>query len=368
VTVDVLIVGAGIIGCAVAEALTWRGARVQVVDPRGVGDGATQASAGMLAPHSEGRHDAWLASLGVRSMAAYDALLERLAPADAAGPLVARPGSLELALSDAEAADLRHCADELQAAGVECAFLPAAAARALEPAVAPECRGALHVPGHGYARASMLTRCLWDASARRGAQLTRAAVHSIDPNPTGGVRVRAGDRDLSAGAVVVAAGSWAAAIRIGALDPLPIRPIRGQLLQLAWPDAAPSHIIGGTRCYSLAWPDGTMLAGATVEDVGFDDRATAGGIGELLEALRALVPASANATFTGVRVGFRPMTPDARPMIGRSSRIPGLVYAVGHYRNGVLLAPVTGELVVKALAGEEDEAFAGCDTQRFGEY
>jgi glycine oxidase len=368
VTPDVLVVGAGIIGCAVAEALTSRGARVEVLDPRGVGDGATQASAGMLAPHSEGRHDPWLASLGVRSMAGYEPLLARLPAPDDGPPLLAKPGSLELALNDDQPEDLRRHAHELHAAGVESAYLAASAARGLEPAIAGACVGALHVPGHGYARAGALTRSLWQAAAQRGAQLRQAAVHSIEPTASGDLRVRAGDRDFAAATVVLAAGSWAAQIRIGALPPLPIRPIRGQLLQLAWQDARPSHIIGGTRCYSLAWPDGTMLAGATVEDVGFDDRSTAGGVAELLEALRALVPASADATFVRVRVGFRPMTPDARPIIGRSRRVPNLVYAVGHYRNGVLLAPVTAELVAKALAGEDDPAFVECDAQRFGEY
>ena len=366
-TPDVIVVGAGIIGCAVAEALTRRGAQVEVVDPRGIGDGATQASAGMLAPHSEGKHDPWLAALGVRSMALYEPLIARLPSADDGPPLMAVPGSLELALDDEEAADLRQRAEDLHTAGVDSAFLTAAAARALDPAVAPECTGALHVPGHGYARAATLTKCLWDAAAARGAQLTRAAVQEIDSS-AGGLRVHAGDRVRSAGAAVLAAGSWAAQIRIGETKPLPIRPIRGQLLQLAWPEGGPTHIIGGARCYSLAWPDGTMLAGATVEDVGFDNRATAGGVADLLDALRTLVPSSASATFAGVRVGFRPMSPDARPIIGRSARVPGLVYAAGHYRNGVLLAPVTADLVLKALAGEDDPAFAGCDPRRFGEY
>jgi glycine oxidase len=367
VTPDVLIVGAGIVGCAVAEALTSRGARIEIVDPRGVGDGATQASAGMLVPHTEGRHDPWLAAVGVRSMAAYDALLERVPPIDDGPPLLARPGSLEVAMDGQEAADLQQHAASLAAVGVESEFLSPAAARGLEPAVTSACTGALYVAGHGYARAAALTRGLWDAASRRGARLTRASVDSIDATARG-IQVHAGGRDLTSGAVVLAAGSWAAGIRIGTLAPLPIRPIRGQLLELSWPDTPPVHVVGGSRCYSLAWADGTMLAGATVEDVGFDDRATVGGVGDLLDALRALVPASAGATFTRVRVGFRPMTPDRRPMIGPSARVPGLVYAVGHYRNGVLLAPVTADLVVKALAGQDDPAFAACDPGRFGDF
>jgi glycine oxidase len=364
---DVLIIGAGIIGCAAAEALASRGAQVDVVDARGIGEGATQASAGMLVPHSEGRHDPWLASLGARSLALHASLADRLEIAGKS-PWFVRAGSLELALNEEEAAELRAGAADLAAKGVESAFIPGAEARALERHIAADCLGALHVPSHAYARASDLTAALWDASSRRGARFIRGAVQRIEPSSNGGIRVILPERELRAPAVVLAAGSWAGGLEIANVPRLPVRPIRGQLLQLAWSGAALSHIIGGSRCYTLMWHDGTMLAGATVEDVGFDDRATAGGVRQLVDALCELVPGASEAGFTRVRVGFRPATPDSRPIIGRSSRISGLVYAVGHYRNGVLLAPVTGELVAKAVSGEDDSAFELTSPQRFGEY
>jgi glycine oxidase len=364
---DVLIIGAGIIGCAVAEALTWQGARVQLVDTRGVGEGATQASAGMLAPHSEGRHDPWLASFGVRSLALYEPLIERIGAVTAVAPAVARPGSLELALNDEEAAELRDRASNLQAQGIDSSLISGAAARSLEKNIAAECVAALHVPTHAYARVPDLIQALWRASSHRGAELTHGVVERIE-STAGELRVVLRDQVLRAPVVVLAAGSWASQIDIAGIPPLPIRPIRGQLLQLTWHDAPLTHIIGGSACYTLTWPDGTMLAGATVEDVGFDDRATVGGVRDLLNGLCALVPRSSQASFTRVRVGFRPISPDLHPIIGRSGRVPGLIYATGHYRNGVLLAPVTGELVAKAVAGLDDPAFDVTNAQRLGDF
>jgi glycine oxidase len=363
---DVLIIGAGIIGCAAAEALVRRGARVAVIDPRGIAAGATQASAGMLVPFSEGSHDRVLASLGARSLALYEELASRNAEAGAS-PLLIRTGSLEVAFTDEEERELEARARDLVGDGVAGAFISGGDARAIEPRLASDCRAALHIPGHAFTPAGDLTRALWETCARRGAELIGGEVQRIE-GAAGHIRVLLRDGTVSAPSVVLANGSWAGLVDLGALPPLPVRPIRGQILQLAWTDRPLACILWSSRCYTLTWPDGTMLAGATVEDVGFDDRATVAGVRDLLEGLCDLVPGAWQARFTRVRVGLRPQTPDGRPIIGPSARMPGLVYATGHYRNGVLLAPLTGELVARAVAGEDDEAFAVTSPQRFGEY
>ena len=167
---------------------------------------------------------------------------------------------------------------------------------------------------------------------------------------------------------MLAAGSWSGGIEIADTAALPVRPVRGQLLYLRWPAAPISRIVWGTRCYLVPWIDGTVLVGATSEEVGFDERPTVTGVRDLLEAATELIPSAWQAEFLGVRVGLRPASPDELPLIGPSTRLPGLVYATGHYRNGVLLAPLTAELVVKALAGEDDEAFAVTSPSRFGEF
>ena len=145
--------------------------------------------------------------------------------------------------------------------------------------------------------------------------------------------------------------------------------MRGQLLHLFLPEPKLTHIVWGSRCYTVPWPDGTLLVGATLEEVGFDDRATASGVRDLLDAVCELVPRARQAGFLGVRVGLRPGTPDTLPIIGRSARVPGLVYATGHFRNGVLLAPLTGELVAAILSGDESDAALGVvSPSRFGDY
>jgi glycine oxidase len=362
---DVFIIGAGIVGCAVADALLAQGARVRVADVRGVAAGATQASAGMLVPFSEGHHDPVMASLGARSLALYEAFTARLTSESA---LLVRTGSLEVALDESEAEELRVRGAALAAEGVSCAFLTGAEARDRERQLTPDSAGALLIPAHAYTPAAELTRALWRSCEERGAEIVRSEVTALTPAAAGHIRVQLSDETVTSPIVVLAAGSWAGLIPIGLPGGVPVRPIRGQLLQLTWSDPPLSSILWGTRGYTLTWADGTMLAGATVEDVGYDDRATVAGVRDLLEGLCELVPAAWQARFTRVRVGLRPGTPDGRPIIGRSQRLPGLVYATGHYRNGVLLAPLTGELVAKAVAGEPDEAFGFTSPQRFGEY
>jgi glycine oxidase len=363
---DALVIGAGIIGCAAAEALTHAGARVRLIDRHAVGEGATQASAGILAPYIEGRHDAVLSALGARSLSMFAPLFQRLAGREPE-PMLVRCGTFEVAFNDDEAADLQTRAAALRSEGVDATFASGADARRLEPSLADDCVAGLFVPSHGFTRASELTQALWRACQARGGVLTQDVVDAIRPGPAGTVVVVGRRETLSAPAVVLAAGCWAGQIHIAGAAPLPVQPVRGQILQLMWPLPPLAHVLWSSRCYAVPWTDGTMLAGATLEDVGFDDRATVAGVRDLLDGLCEMLPRAWQAGFSRVRVGLRPRTPDARPVIGRSALIEGLVYAAGHYRNGVLLAPLTGELVAKAVAGEDDPAFQVTNPRRFGE-
>ena len=183
-----------------------------------------------------------------------------------------------------------------------------------------------------------------------------------------GVRVGTETGALEAGTVVLAAGSWSGLIPIGDLPERPVRPVRGQLLHLAWLGVRMKHITWGTRCYMVPWPDGTVLLGATAEDAGFDERNTVAGVRDLLEAACELVPRTWQAGFTGARVGLRPASPDELPIVGRSSRMQNLVYATAHYRNGILLTPLTAAVVAAlVLDGAEDPALALMGPGRFGE-
>jgi glycine oxidase len=365
---DVLVVGAGIIGCTVADALSARGAAVHVLDPRAPGEGATQASGGMLAPHAEGVHAPALEALGVRSLAQFDALVTGLVEATGRSITYARTGSMHVASDEAEAAELEALAAAQRERGVASTLLPVSEARQFERELAADAAVVLFIPAHGFVGARDLARAAWDRASARGARLTVASVTRIERGPRGGVRVVADEGTWTTPSVVLAAGCWAGSIAIQGAPPLPVRPIRGQLLHLRWPSACPSRIVWGARCYTVPWPDGTVLAGATTEDVGFDERATVTGVRDLLDAAAELLPRAWLAGFSGVRVGLRPASPDDLPIVGPSTRVPGLVYATGHYRNGVLLAPLTAELVAKAVAGDDDPAFAVTTPSRFGEF
>jgi glycine/D-amino acid oxidase-like deaminating enzyme len=134
-----------------------------------------------------------------------------------------------------------------------------------------------------------------------------------------------------------------------------VQPVRGQLLRLAWNGRPLSHVIWGKDCYVVPWQDGTVLVGATVENVGFDERTTAAGVRDLLDAVCDLLPEAWGAGFIEARAGLRPATSDGLPLIGRSRQTAGLVYATGHFRNGVLLAPLTASIVADLVLEERED-------------
>ena len=228
--------------------------------------------------------------------------------------------------------------------GVEARWLNRAEVSRLEPALAGT-EGALLVPSHGYVRASQLTAALLAAACRHGAAFhSERRVEDIEFEDDG-VTVRAGGESYCARTLVLAAGSWSGLLA-GATA---VKPIRGQLLQLRWTGPPITHVLWSDSCYIVPWVDGTLLVGATVEDVGFDERVTVSGIHALLAAASALLPAVGDATFVEARVGLRPATPSGLPIIARSAEHPSVVYATGHYRNGILLAPLTAHLVADLL-------------------
>jgi glycine oxidase len=346
--VNITVVGAGIVGCAIAHELASRGAQVRVVDPRGTGQGATRASAGMLAPHIEG-HSAPLLRLCVSSLDLWDGFIAGIR-ADSPLPFeYDRSGSLQVAFDEAEAAPLRETAHHLGTSQIRHELLDAHAAQQLEPALSSRVATALLIPVHGFVMASALTLAMADASIRRGVRFTTAPVTSMRPT-TQGVEVTTPDEVIGSDVVVLAAGSWSASAWRDRVSP-PVKPIRGQLVHLQAGARAASRIVWANACYLVPWEDGSVLVGATVEDVGFDERATVSGVARLLDGAASVLPRLANATFHDVRVGLRPMTPDELPIIGRSSSMRGVFYATGHYRNGVLLTPITAAMIADLVMG-----------------
>jgi glycine oxidase len=355
---EVIIIGAGVIGAACAFELSAAGTRVTVFDARRIGQGASQASAGVLCPYIEGHDDGPLRSLGRRSLDMYDAFMRRLQ--DATGLVVqyTRSGTIEIALEDEHARNLQRSATQLEAEGVAAHWLDPSELRDVEPLAATGALGGLLIDIHGFVGVPEFTDTLAAAAMRAGARFALdARVISITPSADGRVVVHTENGPSVADRVVLAAGSWATQIRIaGVTAPLGVRPVRGQLLHLAWQTTQPlRHVLWSTDCYIVPWLNGRVLVGATVEEAGFDERATAAGVRDLLDAGCTLVPHLWQASFQEVRVGLRPGSPDGLPIVGASQIVPGLIYATGHYRNGVLLAPLTAALVKGLVLGDNSD-------------
>jgi glycine oxidase len=366
---DIVVIGAGVIGCAVAYELARRGASVEIVDDRPAGMGATQASAGVLAPYIEAREGGPLLDLTVRSLDLFDKFVARVTSVSGVDVRYHRTGTIDVAFQDDTINRFRAVAAELTRRGVTAELLTAEAARREEPLLADGILGGLLIEAHGYVAAADLTRALAAAARRHGAQVVESGRVRRVSRRGGDLLVETDRGSLVGNGVVLAAGSWSSKIEIeGVLPRVPIRPVRGQLLQLAWQGPPLRRVTWGERCYLVPWDDGTLLVGATVEDAGFDERTTAAGVHDLLEAACELVPHAWTATFAAARAGLRPASSDELPVIGPSQRVPNLMYATGHYRNGVLLAPLTAQLVADAmLENRLDPAMAATSPRRFGE-
>jgi len=235
--------------------------------------------------------------------------------------------------------------------GLSCRWLEAQEARDLWPALSPDTLGALLAAEDGAIDPPLLTRALRADAERLGVKVERQSVIGIVVvgGRVTGVRTLAGT--VPAGAVVIAAGAWSA--RLGALPrPLPVEPVRGQLALAPWPDGTPPAILYYDHAYVLA-RGGKAIIGSTMERVGFDARVTKEGESQLRAGAARLFPFFATAPFEKVWAGLRPLTPDGRPILGRDPDVTGLWYAVGHGRNGILLAALTGDIIGDLMTGKE---------------
>jgi glycine oxidase len=341
---DVVVVGGGIIGCAVARELARRGAKTIVLDARAVGAGATQASAGVLAPYIEAPSDGPLHSLTVESLSLYDEFVSSVTRESDVAIEYRRCGTLEVAHDATAAEHLKALGEWVRSKGIEARWIDASDVGRIEPALAPT-RGGLVVPSHGYVHATQLTHALADAARRHGAEVHGGRRVDGMTADSDSATVTAGSDVYRARTVVIAAGSWSSEIA----PETSVAPVRGQLVRVRWDGAPIQRILWSELCYIVPWVDGTLLVGATVEQVGFDERVTVGGVRALLNAASAMLPAIADATFLEARVGLRPSTPSGLPVIRRSAQHPTVVYATGHFRNGILLATLTATLVADMI-------------------
>jgi glycine oxidase len=390
---DAVFVGGGVIGLASAWRAASRGARVAVLERAEPPAGATNVAAGMLAPVGEltfGERE--LLELALLSAARWP---EFAAEAEAAGGEAtgfARCGALHVALDRDEAGDLRRKHDLQRELGLEAEWLTPTRCRELEPGLVPNFAGgvlaadeasvdpralalvltaALRAAGGELHTGTEVIDGLWDGDRLAGVRASATAAPSSPAQPSV-LSNPLGDKgqtvDFRADAVVLCNGAWS-----GQTPWLPdearppVRPVKGETVELRprEGDGAPaSRIVASERVYLVPRPDGRLIVGATQEERGFDTVVTAGGVHELLREAYRVLPDVAEMEFAGTIAGLRPGTPDNRPLIGRGA-VEGLVLATGHFRNGILLAPLTADAVAATLAGEPlPDALAFADPNR----
>jgi len=369
----VLVIGGGAIGQSIAWRARERGMSVTVAERGELGGGTSRVAAGMLAPVAEaefGEAGRRALELGLRSAALWPAFAQELEARSGVDVGLLATGTLVLARDEDEARELRRQIEFRDSLGLRTERLLPSEARAREPALAPAMRLALSAPDDHSVDPRALLVALRVACERAGVRLREhapvARVES-DGERVGGVTLDSGE-SLAAEQVVLAAGAWSGGLD-GVPDPVPVRPVKGQLLRLRDP-AGPGLLGTVVRFeggYVVPRADGRYVLGATVEERGFDTEPDAGGVYELLREAHELLPGISELKIEELCVGLRPGTPDNAPAIGPGAPA-GLTWATGHHRNGILLAPLTAELVVGLLDGGDEadrDLLAACAPERF---
>jgi glycine oxidase len=354
---DVVVVGAGIIGLACAWRARQRGLSVLVVEGASPGSGSSRVAAGMLAPVTEAEFgEQELLRLNLEGLGRWAGFAHELG-----GELHHRGcGALVVAADRDDAEELHRLHEFQRSLGLDADWLTPSECRRLEPGLSPRCGGGILARHEQHV----------DPVAVVSALLSKALevvqgdpVVAVDDH---GVRLRSG-LALDAEQVVIAAGCWSGS-GIEGLPELPVRPIKGQILALRRPPGRPlaERLIRTPRCYVLDRGDGRVVVGGTMEERGFDTDVTVDGVYRLLEAAWEVLPDVSELQFEAAQAGLRPGTPDNLPVIGRGEQ-PNVVWATGHYRNGVLLTPITAEAVAELLTGgEPPTAVRPFTPERFG--
>jgi glycine oxidase len=376
---DAVFVGGGVIGLACAWRAAQRGARVCVLERAEPPAGATNVAAGMLAPVGEltfGERE--LLELTLASGAAWADFAAEVEAAGGESTGFRQCGALHVALDRDEAGELRRHHDLQRELGLEAEWLTPRRCRELEPGLVPTFAGgvlagaeasvdpralalalaaALRAAGGELRTGTEVVDGLWDGERLVGVRAVPARSQPVEVgHPVGdkGLRV-----DVHADAVVLCNGAWSGqASWLPDETRPPVRPVKGETVELrprAGEAAPASRIVASERVYLVPRPDGRLIVGATQEERGFDTVVTAGGVHELLREAYRVLPDVAEMEFAGTIAGLRPGTPDNLPIVGRGA-VDGLVLATGHFRNGILLTPLTADAVAATLAGAEPPA------------
>jgi glycine oxidase len=349
-TYDVVVVGGGPVGAACARDLAEAGRSVLIVD-RGenLGEG-WRAAAGMLAAQVSGGPDDPLFELGLAGRERLAELAPRLFETTGVDVGFWQPGIARIAKDEADATKLRSEVAWQRQQGHLCDWFDPGEVRTRWPWLGTS-HGALWASQDAALHPIRLVEALLTDAQRLGATLVRDRVLGLERH---GDRITGvfGRESYSAGNVVIAAGAWGRELT-GLPRPISVEPVRGQMASLAWPEGVEPAIIMGQGCYVVA-RDGEAVVGSTMEHAGFSADATAEGIAEIFTQVARLWPQIARGQVRSTWAGLRPVTPDGLPIIGAEPKLPGLWYALGHGRNGILLSAITGQMIQRLIDGEKD--------------
>jgi glycine oxidase len=362
-----LVIGAGIIGCAIAYYLSLAGAKVTVVERTHLASGASGVAAGMLAPQVEAAFDDAFFGLTLAGREQHPNLAAALFDDVGLDVEYRATGIIRVAKDEAERVELRRRQRWQFERGLRAEWIEPGDLGQVEPllggVVGRMLAGGLWLPDEGQVRGGRLVQALAMASVKRGARVLEGTA-SIDLIASGnrvtGVRTPAGT--IEAGVTVVAAGVGSPALTEGVGLDLPVVPVKGQCVMLRTLHQMPRHVIWAGDCYLVPKADGQVILGATMEEGNYDPRATLAGMGALSEAALEFLPWAGQLVVEGMWAGLRPAAPDRFPIIGPAPRLRDLYVATAHYRNGMLLGPLTGrwiaDLIHEGKVAPDMSAFA----------
>jgi glycine oxidase len=367
-TYDVAVIGGGVIGASIAFELSAENLRTVVLDRQEPGREASWAAAGMLSPAPHVAEDSALTPLANESLRIYPEFIERIEEASGVGTRFERNGALEILFAESDDTERGHSVVRNEHLGVRCEALGLEQARELEPELNPGARAAMWFPEEATIEPRLLMDALLKAAQRRGVEIrANCAVTNLLFEGDRCCGVVAGGEKINAKQVIVAAGCFSQTIaenKTSASDMLarcaPTHPVRGQMIGLQVRGVKLRRVLRSKDRYVVPRQDGRIVAGSTLEDSGFRKNVSVDSVREIFESARKLVPALEGAEVVETWAGLRPGTPDGLPILG-PTEVEGLLIATGHYRNGILLAPITAKLIREWIMGGKTEF----DTDRF---
>lgn len=367
---DAIVIGGGVIGCSLAWRLAQAGMRVMVMERGDIGREASHAAGGMLAPLAEADAVDDFFHLSVASRAMYADFARELKEASGIDIEYRTEGTLYLSLTEEDDEELNHRWQWQHAAGLNVKRLNADCVLKLEPLVNERLRWALKFPDDHQVNNRQLTVALHSAAQKAGVEFrTQLTADRILTKNRRAIGVSTDRGEVHSKVVIVAAGSWSSVLKEDGENLLPafrVEPVRGQMISVEMPQPQISHVIYSRRSYLIPRLGGFLIAGSTSERVGYDKRVTAGGVASIIERATEVLPCFGEAAIQETWAGLRPGSPDDLPILGADPYISGLIYATGHYRNGILLTPVTAKAISElVLKGESSINLSPFSVERF---